>query len=537
MNETNYKKSKNSSSFFLILFWVPTAIWIVISIIAKFSEDNSTDPLTWGDLIIMDSFLVSLWFTISSVIKFIFNKIRKPKSVVVPATQCLTKNDAIVIIKPEEKKESLKLKEQKETSSKKNKKKNKCIYECDSIIDAYECRKMVKYFPQVYWANIRALTFVNFIFSIMNLLMHKSIINAIIFFIVFQIFLMIFFKLTNEHFAEKSFNRINKEKRDTELHIEFYDAYLIRQGENVTHKIYYADISKCVESDTNFYFYHKITHLITIIQKNQCELELINFIREKIKVTNNCLGDNSKFEGVKKYNNSSFIKKAMALLFVLTIISLICSLNSWEFLNNITHNNMHSYDKNVWVIWCWLVIPILSIILGFKLKKAGFDCDKNIISGFIIAILMLIYGAFYLLIPSNEVEYSKIKEYENIIDASLPVDGKLEIMKWGISFDDDKTDYAIITAYYDHVDEKELVNSIENSDNWFLGKDIKSELNILIPSQISVNDYDYFSIYNLTTNQYNTTPDKTGYYDIYVMMYNKSDKILNIHKFKYLYKS
>lgn len=82
----------------------------------------------------------------------------------------------------------------------------------------------------------------------------------------------------------------------------------------------------------------------------------------------------------------------------------------------------------------------------------------------------------------------------------------------------------------------DLVNSIENSNNWILSKEIKSELKILIPSQLK-SDFDaYYSIYNKTTNEYNTLPTIAGKYEIYAMKYDKSDKHLEIHKFDYNYK-
>ena len=62
----------------------------------------------------------------------------------------------------------------------------------------------------------------------------------------------------------------------------------------------------------------------------------------------------------------------------------------------------------------------------------------------------------------------------------------------------------------------------------------KSELKILIPSQLRSDDDAYFSIYNKTTNQYNVLPEIAGEYEIYAMKYDKSDKHLEIHKFNYL---
>ena len=277
--------------------------------------------------------------------------------------------------------------------------------------------------------------------------------------------------------AEKVHNaRLQRGEIEASSEIEFYEDYFIRKGKNVSITANYSEITRCIENDTNFYLEYPNQNMVINLQKNRCDLELINFIRATFKIEN-----------------------------------------------------------HIWVFWCWLPIPVLSIILGFKYKNAGFKCTKNIVGGFIIGFLMLIYGSFCLM-PTFEQDYNKIDAYKNYIDAPLPNNGELEIQNWGTYFDEDKTNYTIINVYYDKEDVNDLVNGIENSNNWILSKEIKSELKILIPSQLK-SDFDaYYSIYNKTTNEYNTLLTIAGNYEIYAIKYDKSDKHLEIHKFDYNYK-
>jgi hypothetical protein len=78
-----------------------------------------------------------------------------------------------------------------------------------------------------------------------------------------------------------------------------------------------------------------------------------------------------------------------------------------------------------------------------------------------------------------------------------------------------------------------LENSIEESNNWILSTKLKSELKILLPTQFRSSDNVYYSIYNKTTNEYNTIPNESREYEIYSMYYDKSLKQLSIHKYKY----
>ena len=138
--------------------------------------------------------------------------------------------------------------------------------------------------------------------------------------------------------------------------------------------------------------------------------------------------------------------------------------------------------------------------------------------------------------PTLSDNYSKINDYKNYIDANIPNNGELEIHNWGTYLDDDKKEYSIINVYYDKEDVSDLLNSIENSSNWVLSTKMKSELKILMPSLYRTKEDLYYSIYNKTTNEYNTLPTIASNYEIYAMKYDKSDKHLEIHKFDYNYK-
>ena len=156
--------------------------------------------------------------------------------------------------------------------------------------------------------------------------------------------------------AEKVHNaRLQRGEIEASSEIEFYEDYFIRKGKNVSITANYSEITRCIENDTNFYLEYPNQNMVINLQKNRCDLELINFIRTTFKIEN-----------------------------------------------------------HIWVFWCWLPIPVLSIILGFKYKNAGFKCTKNIVGGFIIGFLMLIYGSFCLM-PTFEQDYNKMMHIKIIL--------------------------------------------------------------------------------------------------------------------------
>ena len=530
--EKEKKQSLLKSGFFLKLFGIPSICWTLLSLWVMDVPNDDGTFTTWPEFFEDTIISIILWFTISFIITLIVNEVRKnkPKTKIIKEVQYITKDDDKIVAKVEEEPTQEVKKEKKKKSD------EKYLYSCESILDGYEYKKMAKYFPKrMYWVFVIRGLILNLIFSAIIAITSKSLAVTLVFFAIYQIFVMILYKVRIEHYSEQVFNARKKQGViDTKFETEFYDDYFIRKGESITLTIKYSEISRCVENDTNFYLEYPKQNSVIIIQKNRCDLELISFIRKSFDNLENNIGDNSNFKGVKKYHHPNFIKNGMIILFIITIASLWGALYSVALVDKAIPQHGFNFTKNMWVFWCWLPIPILSIILGFKYKNAGFKCTKNIVAGFIIGFLLLIYGAFCMF-PTFSEDYNKINQYKEIIDAKLPSNGTLEIQDWGTYFDEDKTEYKIINAYYDKEDVTKLVESIETSANWLLSKEIKSELKIFVPSQLRSDDDAYYSIYNKTTNQYNSLPDISGDYEIYAMKYDKSDKHLEIHKFKISY--
>lgn len=418
-------------------------------------------------------------------------------------------------------------------------KKNRCLYKCESITDGYEYSKLAKYFPKrIYWVYIKLGTLLNLVITGFISLLFKNWIISLIFFVLLEIYIFIYYKTCLESVTERfQNNRIKKGMAEASGENEFYEDYIIISHKKSSVTINYSEISRCVETDTNFYLEYPNKNIIIILQKNKCDLELINFIRSKFKNLENNLGDSSNFKGLDNFKNTDntlSISYFMTFLFILTIGSLWGALWSYSLIDELNPQHAFNFLKNTWIFWCWLPIPITSIVLGYKYKNKGINCTKNIVGGFIIVFLLLIYGSFCLMPTFNE-DYGKINDYKNYIDANIPSSGELEIHYWGNYFDDDKKEYSIINVYYDKEDVSDLVSSIENSKNWILSTKIKSELKILLPSQFRAKEDLYYSVYNKTINEYNTIPNESGVYEIYAMRYDKTKKELTIHKYKLMY--
>ena len=110
----------------------------------------------------------------------------------------------------------------------------KCLYSCESEINAYEYKKMVKYFPKGIYSSlvIRSLT-IDLILCLACALISGKLVNSIIFFTMFEFVLMIIDWVKLDYFAGRTFESINKNGLyDESIETEFYDDYFVRKGKN-----------------------------------------------------------------------------------------------------------------------------------------------------------------------------------------------------------------------------------------------------------------------------------------------------------------
>ena len=398
---------------------------------------------------------------------------------------------------------------------------HKCLYMCDSKIDEQEYKKMINFFPRLYWIYIFLVTSFNVLMSMIIAIIFRNVLFTLLFFIICQISIMIIciFRL------EKYYKSLKKKKIiDTDFHIEFYEEYLIRQSENKNITIYYCDINKCFETDTNFYLLFGRRKKVIIIQKDKCDLNLMNYLK-------------TKFKNVYQYesiNNYKLIINLMKLLFKISICSILLSLLLVAILNSI--NPLHGVNvfRYFWVFICFIPFPLLLIILGYRYKRKGLNCNKIITGGFIIFLILILFGLISFS-PEFNQDYKKIDEYRDIINVDLPDNGEIEIRSWDNCIDDDKKNCSNINVYYDNQNIDNLIISIKNNNNWILSKNIESELKKLFPSDLKIDDESYILIYNETTEEYNILPDKNGTYEFDIMKFDSFDKKLEIYKFNYIF--
>lgn len=269
----------------------------------------------------------------------------------------------------------------------KNDKKEKILYSCKSETTQEEYAKLSDYFLRFYLIAIIYGTVLNIITTIIIcLFVNEKLLVGLILFTLIEIIILVVYKIRLKKIVKSWFSKLQKKNPvDTESFNEFYEDYMIKKSKNKRMRINYENIIKVIETNTNFYL--KDSKFIVILQKEKCSENLIIFIKKKFK--NNLVDKSSKQKqrNKKEYNEKN-VKRGMIALFILSLLSMFGALYT---------NILVSKDnilKNMWVFWLWLPIPVASIVLGFIFIKKNIKCIKNIVAGFIVSFLLLIYGCF-----------------------------------------------------------------------------------------------------------------------------------------------
>ena len=281
---------------------------------------------------------------------------------------------------------------------------DRSLFTCRYLFDLHEERKLEKCFHRLYRYQVLLATYRNIAVCFFLSLLIEEPKSALFLFLFLELIIVIGLAIKLDSNLEKRYSERFSE--DLEGEFEFYQDYFVLKTENITSKTQYTRIDRCVETDTNFYLECKRKNTTCVIQKEVCDPALMSFLREKMNVVEKHVrgikraekSGGAKRTGKKEYYDPTVVNTMMNLLFILTIACLwLAQIVTYK----ISMAVIHTYDmvRFSWIDWCFLPIPITSVVLGYKYQDAGFKCKKNIIAGYIIGFILAIFGSYWLIFP------------------------------------------------------------------------------------------------------------------------------------------
>lgn len=391
---------------------------------------------------------------------------------------------------------------------------NNPIFITQTKITFSEYKKMLELSQKFYWSNVLKISLLEIIIiALFSVIFKFDIFFSLFLILIAIISVIVVCKFLNSILIKKSYE-FGKKKRiiSENIKVLFYEKYLIKKVNNVEKKLEYKEIKKIVETKENFYIYF-IKNII-VINKNDLKEKNIEFIK-KMKIE-------------KKINIYDRIK-ILDIIFYFVIFSLFGAVFTINVYSKIIPNSL--ILEKFWVFWLWLPFSVISIILGFI--KAS---RKNIISGFIVGIILFMFGLFPIAMPVGRIDYNKIKEYNQILNIKIPKDGDYIQNKYTTYFDLDKKNVIVTEIYlYNSKELKEFEKNIVKKDNWINRKKISTNLNSFIPYKMLHKECNncYITIYNDETKEYNAEAKISSTKIFHVAQYNIDEHSLEINTYEF----
>lgn len=235
------------------------------------------------------------------------------------------------------------------------------------------------------------------------------------------------------------------------------------------------------------------------------------------------------------FGKAKILKSLSILVFILNFFTLPLAL----IILAIYDSSVNDYStmasvENTWIFLLVLPIPLLSIYLGFRMKKFGLGGSKNTTIGFIMTVLVLLFSSFSLIFGfMYSHDYTYVDDIEDKIHFALPDKGKITTQEWsnGLSNDGIEMRYNSDVIFTDSSELSLLNSSIKTSEKWTSAIQTENIGMLCILCEFEISNYDYFMIFNVTTYQYNLLPNVSGTYEIVFLAYDTEEGKLKISEY------
>ncbi|MBO5938552.1 MAG: hypothetical protein J6Q82_03525 [Clostridia bacterium] len=221
------------------------------------------------------------------------------------------------------------------------------------------------------------------------------------------------------------------------------------------------------------------------------------------------------------------------LLVIVSILSIWGALLSLAIISALTYNFT---VEIMWVFLPFAIIPMISILFGFSLKKKGYKYKKNVITGFIMASLLCLYGCFPIFFKDT---YSHSEEpilaVEQRIGIELPTHAHIDTQDWTTGTQTVSRGYifSVSNVYFDDEDVTTFEAELVGDERWL--SSIPSAMIGITSDYSDIASYDYCLIYNIDTQEINKIPTEEGGYRMINLFYDSESNEMTIVEYEIEY--
>lgn len=251
---------------------------------------------------------------------------------------------------------------------------------------------------------------------------------------------------------------------------------------------------------------------------------LLDFANQGYLIKKQDISENSIFHTLKPKppeKPSATLRGLSKALMVLSIVSGVSGVL-------VIGSHMFNYGAiQWWHLLAFGLIPIASFVFGFYMKKYG-GGKANVIAG--LFAFAFILGVFWASVGDEPVDMEKefqISKIELYMDVNLPKPSYYE------SYSDtaDGIYYTDTVMQFYSKDVAHLESVIQSGENW--SATYSSDTTELLSEVGAFKDWDFISVYNITSGEYNKVPENEGSYDMAAMYYYMDDNQLYVTEYEY----
>lgn len=251
---------------------------------------------------------------------------------------------------------------------------------------------------------------------------------------------------------------------------------------------------------------------------------LLDFANQGYIIKKQEIAENSIFHSL----NPKAPEKPSATLKSLSVVLLVLSIVSGVSGVLLIGSNMFNYGAmQWWYLLAFGLIPIASLVFGFYMKKYGTG-KGNVIAGlFAFAFILGVFYAGYTDEPDRAEEYAQIEVVESYMGVPLPRPHSYDNFQGsinGVDYEDTAMQFYSKEADY-------LESVIKYSEKW--SAVLNNETNELVAEVGVADDWDFVSVYNITTDEYNKVPKDAGTYSMAAMYYDMEYNGLYVIEYEY----
>ncbi len=220
---------------------------------------------------------------------------------------------------------------------------------------------------------------------------------------------------------------------------------------------------------------------------------------------------------------------------IISAILIVLSILSPLFGGVLTAYRNDYFDEitsaNMWMLFLFLPLPILSIVYGIYLKKKKFRNKGNIVTGIIFVFILCLAGSssFNMGDYYYYSDMSRLTKWEEKIQVDFPDNGEIVTSVNDPEMEEIEGYYVQNAVRFDEAGKNAFMREIASDERWV--SEFPDSLSPCFDGGYYESVLDYNLLYNVTTGEVNTPPKKSGEYRFVLFKYLREDGVLEFEEY------